>query len=74
MFPNLKCIKCPEQDGISLDLDDLDTFRCRHCEEEFTTADVQAHIGEWSAVLSWVTRPLTAKETAMTQGLQEVEA
>lgn len=59
-FAGLKCILCSESDCLTLDLDDLTTFRCRECEGEFTQGDVDAHIGTWQRVLAWTAATVAA--------------
>lgn len=51
---NLTCIKCGNQGEISLDMDDLKTFRCRQCDDEFTAEDIAEVIGEWKRALDWI--------------------
>lgn len=51
---NLPCPRCGEVCGIALDLDDLETCRCRECEENFTLDDVRAITKAWAPVLAWI--------------------
>jgi len=53
MFKGLRCIRCSEEDCVSLDLDDCQTYRCRQCDEEFTAGDVTEHLASWQRVLDW---------------------
>ncbi|HEY7308392.1 MAG TPA: hypothetical protein VH643_03415 [Gemmataceae bacterium] len=54
-FPSLPCIRCGNTDGnVRLDLDDVDTFNCVECDEQFTAGDVRDFIGQWKAVLAWI--------------------
>jgi hypothetical protein len=53
-FPSLPCILCGKEDGLTLYLQDADTFHCSECEEEFAADDVRQQIKEWSAVLAWI--------------------
>lgn len=53
-FRGLRCVLCGQEDCVSVDLDDLETFRCRQCEEEFTRADVVQQVAAWGRVLAWV--------------------
>ncbi len=50
----LHCILCGNADEVSLDLEDLRTFRCRSCEEEFCITDVRDRCAEWARVLKWL--------------------
>ena len=59
---NLTCIKCGHDGSISLDMDDLKTLRCRECDDEFTTEDVAAIIGEWQKALEWINVGAEAKD------------
>lgn len=53
-FPGLRCPLCGH-DGIqSLDLDDLATFRCQECGDEYTAADVRELLSAWGRVLDWI--------------------
>ena len=60
-FAALPCIKCGENCCIGLDLDDLTTFRCRECENQFTREEVESivtiwdfSIGPWGYCLAWI--------------------
>jgi hypothetical protein len=56
-FGDLPCLKCGETCRIALDLDDLATFRCGECDEEFTLEDVRTLLVAWQPVLDWLSRP-----------------
>jgi hypothetical protein len=49
----LRCLKCGEPNGTSLFLDDLETVRCAHCDQEYTLSEVRATIEQWALVLAW---------------------
>ena len=53
-FEALPCIKCGENCCLALDLDDLITFRCRECEEEFTREQVESTVAIWGRCLTWI--------------------
>ena len=54
-FEALTCIKCGENKGcIGLDLDDLITFRCRECENQFTREEVESTVAIWGRCLTWI--------------------
>lgn len=53
-FQGLRCVLCGAEATISLDLDDLDTFHCPECSEDFTADDVRAQIEAWGKVLAWI--------------------
>ncbi len=47
------CIKCGAA-AVALDLDDLDSIRCRECDEEFYLDDVRQFLDGWRAVIEWI--------------------
>ena len=54
-FETLPCIKCGENRGcIGLDLDDLITFQCRECENQFTREEVESTVAIWGRCLAWI--------------------
>jgi hypothetical protein len=53
-FAGLTCILCGQEDCVGLDLDDLKTFRCRECEEEFDRQTVESSVNAWTKVLAWI--------------------
>jgi hypothetical protein len=60
-FGPLWCVHCEEEVSVAADLDDLETFRCVACAEEFTREDVVAWLDEqdgkvraWRRVLAWL--------------------
>jgi hypothetical protein len=59
-FVGLICPGCAGGDEvITVDLHDLDTFRCQGCENEFTADQVRdflVAVESWRAVLSWIER------------------
>ena len=57
-FGKLRCPKCGEAEAtIRVDLDDLLTFACTECDEEFGRDDVEemmAAAKRWARVLAWL--------------------
>ncbi len=53
-FGSLTCLKCGQEAVIRIDLDDLSTFTCCECDEEFTRANVERVLGQWAQVLTWI--------------------
>ena len=53
-FAGLRCLICGHEDCVSLDLDDLKTFRCRECEDEFSIDTVEEVVKSWQKVAAWV--------------------
>lgn len=54
---DMLCPKCNEWNPIRLHTDDMDTFDCLGCDEQFTCADVQTMIEaaqKWQTLLAWV--------------------
>lgn len=54
-FGLLPCPMC--EDGgatMRLGLDDVNTFHCTECENEFTVNDVRSFIRAWEPVLEWI--------------------
>lgn len=47
------CLKCGET-GVRLNLEDLDTFCCPSCDDEFTLDDVREHMAKWARVVQWI--------------------
>ena len=41
-----RCILCNETNCTRLDLNDCETISCSSCEESFSVADLEEHIGE----------------------------
>lgn len=51
----LPCPCCGEPDAnIAVELSQPGTLTCRECDAEFTTANVERLIRQWSAVLPWL--------------------
>jgi hypothetical protein len=62
-FGRLPCPRCVDARSIvSLYLDDLETFRCLHCEAEFSIDDIQAIMDRWRPVLAWIESAKTFTE------------
>lgn len=53
-FGSLPCPKCGAEATISVYLDELDTFHCCDCDEDFARDDVEAFIRQWQRVLAWI--------------------
>ncbi|HEY7309659.1 MAG TPA: hypothetical protein VH643_09910 [Gemmataceae bacterium] len=53
-FPGIRCPLCGSEDVQTLALDELTTFRCAGCEDEYTAGDVRELLSAWSAVLAWI--------------------
>jgi hypothetical protein len=57
-FVGLICPSCASGDEvITVDLHDLDTFRCQGCENEFTAEQVREFLAAaegWRVVLAWI--------------------
>jgi hypothetical protein len=53
-FAELRCPLCGTADVQRLDLDDLYTFHCSGCDEEYTTDDVRQLLRQWQRVLTWI--------------------
>jgi hypothetical protein len=53
-FGSLPCPKCGQDTNIKMYLDDLHTFACPECDDEFTADDVRQFLAKWSRVLSWL--------------------
>lgn len=52
---SLPCPKCSESDVcIMLHLDDMKTFTCAACEEEFTAEDIANIVNRWTPILKWI--------------------
>jgi ribose 5-phosphate isomerase RpiB len=49
----LRCLKCGEPNGMCVYLDDLETVRCAHCDQEYTLSEVRQTVEEWALVLAW---------------------
>jgi hypothetical protein len=50
----LHCLVCGEEAALTLNLQDGETISCPECSTDFTTADVQERITEWTAALAWI--------------------
>ena len=51
----LPCPRCVTHEApLMLHLDNVGTFTCRECEEEFTVEDIQAIIDRWQPTLTWL--------------------
>ena len=48
------CPHCGTADGITVYLDNLATFNCPQCGDDFTADDVRAFIARWQRVLDWI--------------------
>lgn len=58
----LPCPCCGEPDAtINLTLSDC-SFTCCECDTEFTTADVQNFIRQWTPILAWIRQMPMASE------------
>jgi hypothetical protein len=55
-FGYLPCPRCGEEASIRIDLDDLDTFTCQECDNDFTLDTVRNLIDRWQRVLAWIDR------------------
>lgn len=53
-FGQLPCPLCGADATVRLDLDDLATFNCCECSEDFTADDLRAIIAQWQRVLNWL--------------------
>lgn len=53
-FGYLPCLYCGEEGCITVDLVDLDQFRCCECDREFSRAEVEETIAKWARVLAWI--------------------
>jgi hypothetical protein len=53
-FGPLRCPVCGQEATVSLDLDDLQTFRCGECDDTFSADDVRIMIADWKRVLDWI--------------------
>lgn len=51
-FKDLCCLSCGET-AISIDADDM-LIRCRECDSEFTPAEIQERLDQWSKFLTWL--------------------
>lgn len=51
---NVKCVKCGQEECVSLAAHDLEQFSCSECGETFTAQDVVAMMKEWAALLKWI--------------------
>lgn len=56
VFATLQCPRCGEEGFLSLDLDDLDTCRCRSCDEETTVSNMVQQATLWARLAAWVDR------------------
>lgn len=50
----LPCPRCGEETTISVDLDDLDCFRCDECDGEWRRPELEALVAAWAPVLRWL--------------------
>jgi transcription elongation factor Elf1 len=53
-FGYLPCPLCGAEATVSVDLDDLDTFRCGECDDTFTAYDLRERMEKWQKVLGWL--------------------
>jgi hypothetical protein len=53
-FGPLPCPKCGQDSQIKVYLEDLNTFSCPECEDEFTADDVRQFVAKWQRVLSFL--------------------
>ena len=54
-FAGIRCPLCGSADDVqSLDLDDLSTFRCGGCDEQYSLDDVRQLVASWQRVLTWI--------------------
>ncbi len=53
-FGLLPCPLCGATTCIAVDLDDLDTFHCSQCGDEFDTERVSDFMSKWTPVLHWI--------------------
>jgi Zn ribbon nucleic-acid-binding protein len=62
-FPGIRCPLCGTADDVqSLDLDELTTFRCAGCEEQYTADDIRELLAAWQQVLNWIDAAPTVSE------------
>lgn len=50
----VRCIRCGAESCIRIALDDVQSFSCTECSEDFTADDVRTEIEEWTRVLAWI--------------------
>ena len=48
------CLHCGETGGVTLSLDDLDTFHCGGCDNDFCLDDVRRFLAQWGRVVKWI--------------------
>lgn len=58
---NAICPKCRDE-RVSLYLDDLETFQCRSCEEEFSADELRDLVACWTPILDWIDKAPPKKE------------
>jgi hypothetical protein len=54
-FKGIRCPLCgSDSDTQTLELDNLDTFLCAGCDEDYTADDLRQAIAAWQRVLAWI--------------------
>jgi hypothetical protein len=53
-WADLDCPCCGQQGGVSVSLEDLDSFTCSECDGEFDRSAVEEFIAKWTKVLAWI--------------------
>ncbi len=51
---DLICLKCGDQNCISMTLDNIESFHCSSCERPFDVQFVRDVVTNWDRVLSWI--------------------
>jgi uncharacterized protein (DUF983 family) len=50
----VRCIRCGQEECIRLNVNNLDTFSCSACDEDFTADDVRTELARWARLLAWL--------------------
>ncbi len=53
---DLPCLKCGEQDALTIRLDALDeddAIHCPECDQDYSLADARAAVAAWQQLLAW---------------------
>ena len=53
-FGNLPCPCCGAQATVTVYMNDLASFHCTECDEDFDREQVEDFIRSWQRVLSWI--------------------
>jgi len=48
------CPRCGECNAVTVDLNDLDAFKCGDCDGEFSREDLDNMIAKWTRALAWI--------------------